>query len=560
VALRDRLNPAAHAVFVDVGVDEPTNLAIRGVELPRQVVPANDRVLFHAQVLATGRDYDTEIRCRIDNDPRPDVKPLKIKAGQAETVTFERRAQDLKLGLHRAEITLAAPDNLPFSAGRFATFEIRGPRRVLTITDRPGAAGTDAEDVIWKLMLNAGGAFQCEIMSTQDATGLGPKELAKYQAVCLLNVASPSADLWEKLYKYVEQGGGLAVLPGDNLRAWAYSEEKADAWVNKLLPCAFEEKPIDDERGALLDDAQYREPLRGWFQAWKQQPNLAFARLPPRAMRYWAAKSYLDKNVMARYADKEGRPAILERLFDDRKLVRGHVVVFTTSLCGARLGADTDRTWNNYLTKDVGFAFALAHKLIGYLAGDADAPSFNYVCGQAVTIALPAALSDVHAAGAGTQRVGGSDLARHLAGRAAAHAGGAARTVHAGGQRRQMADRLQHECAGRRVRPEPRAERRSRSGAGPGNRPGARPRQRAQGSAAGTLEPAGGTVPVADDSVTHSAGGGEPVGESVLPSSEFRVPSSEFRTPGERPWQQSNGLKMLRRGRERGSLRREFTR
>ena len=197
--LRDRMTaPKAHAAFVDVGIEKPINLAITDVELPRQIVPANDRVVLRVKALATGRDYDTEIACRIDEKPA-ERRPVKLRAGQAETVgPFE--ARDLPPGVHRAEISLAAADNLRFSAARFVTFEVRGPRQVLAITDHPGNDQVRGDADIWKLALDRGGSFHCDVMSPDQAAKLSPKELArKYQAVCLLSVASPDTDLWDKL-------------------------------------------------------------------------------------------------------------------------------------------------------------------------------------------------------------------------------------------------------------------------------------------------------------------------------------------------------------------------
>src|SRR5262249_11062401 len=150
IRLRDNGNPKANAVFVDVGVDKPSNLAIVDLEPRRQVIPANEELVLTAKVQATGRDYDTEIVCRLDDKKPAERKPLKIAAGQGTTVQFRRRG--LEVGLQRAEVTLAAPDNLPFSAARFATFEVRGPRQVLVVADDPKTAQ------IWKLALS--GAFK----------------------------------------------------------------------------------------------------------------------------------------------------------------------------------------------------------------------------------------------------------------------------------------------------------------------------------------------------------------------------------------------------------------
>lgn len=382
ISLRDAGNPRANAVFVDVGVDKPTNLALIDLEPRRQVIPANDELVLTAKIQATGRDYDTEVICRLDDEKAAERKPLKLMAGQGTTVQFRRRG--LEVGLHRVEVTLAAADNLPFSAARFATIEVRGPRQVLVVADDPDSAA------IWKTALR--GAFKCAVVTPRQAGELGPRDLAAYQAVCLLNVADPSADLWDKLKQYVDDGGGVIVMPGgDELRLSAYKDaENSGAAVNELLPGRLD-KLLDMDGGGEFDSAREREPLRTWWRDWREEDQtrpIDFIRLPPRTVRYWAVQPVRDEYVVAAYADEAHHPAFLMKTFPRGRKI-GRVVLFTTPMDNRRLDAKTDRRWNNYL-EGISFYFILANKLVDYLAGGADAVNYNYTCGQAVTIGLPA--------------------------------------------------------------------------------------------------------------------------------------------------------------------------
>ena len=67
-ALRERLGLEIHAVWVDVGVDEPVDLALTAVELPRQVIAPGGKVTLRVTVRTTGAACDTEVLCRIDGD------------------------------------------------------------------------------------------------------------------------------------------------------------------------------------------------------------------------------------------------------------------------------------------------------------------------------------------------------------------------------------------------------------------------------------------------------------------------------------------------------------
>lgn len=376
--LRDRLATAVRGVFVDVGIESAADLAIVNLELPRQAVAADDRVVLRATVRATGQDCETEIICRIDGESAADRKPVKVQAGQSQVIVFERRG--LAPGLHQAEVTLATADALPYDNTRFATFEVRGGRRILVLADNPA----DAE--IWKLALEASGAFRCEIRQTNERRHeLTPADLARFEAVCLLNVARPDRELWERLERYVQDGGGLAVLPGGaELRLDAYND---DPVARSLLPGRLV-RVVEAERepGATWKEATYQHPVMAPFREWGMAANVDFIKFPPAALRYWDVQPYgAEAYVIVSYSDNEARPALLERLFD-RKKVRGRVLLYTTPMDDRRFGEELQR-WNDYLATS--FYLVLANKTVGYLAGDADEASFNYLAGQTVTVPLP---------------------------------------------------------------------------------------------------------------------------------------------------------------------------
>src|SRR5205807_8015944 len=147
--IRDRLTPGWNAVYVDVGVEQPADVAITELKLPRQRLGADERLILRATVQATGMDCETEVLCRIDDERTQDRKPIKLTAGQSQVITFERTG--LALGLHQAQVSLATSDALPSTDLRFATFEVQGGRKVLTLAD----ARTDATP--WKYALESSG-------------------------------------------------------------------------------------------------------------------------------------------------------------------------------------------------------------------------------------------------------------------------------------------------------------------------------------------------------------------------------------------------------------------
>lgn len=384
IRLRDRVPPpGAHSVFVDVGIERPENLAIANLELPRQIIPIDGRVEIRATVSATGRAYDSEVVCRIDGE-EAGRKPVQLIGGQSQVVTFEKRKP--APGLHQVEVALRASDSsLTFDDVRYATFEVRGNRKVLTLADDPGDA------LIWHVAMQSGSAFMATVKSTQEAAALGPKDLAAYQAVVLLGIRSPNFDLWQKLAQYVREGGGLAVIPGgsemdnaSNLKSY-----NGDATAQELLPATFDKTiNVESGRGAIWNVEGFRHPVIAPFRIWVENANVDFFKegREPAAVRYWAVTPR-NADVIVSYSDAEKRPALLETKLDRQKF-RGRVLMFTVPMDNAH--SDSPKKpilqWHNYLPL---FYLVLAQRTVGYLAGDAEEGNFNFLSGQSVPIPLP---------------------------------------------------------------------------------------------------------------------------------------------------------------------------
>lgn len=375
--------PPVNAVFVDVGVEKPEDLAVADVELPRQIVPVGQKAEVRATLRATGRDYDTEVICRIDGQ-EVGRKPLKLAAGQSRVLTFEQhRATG---GLHQVEVALRSSDAaLEFNDKRFATFEVRGHRRALVITDDVPNAD------IWKITLELGGAFDAKVITPQTVATLSPNNLGEYQVVCLMSVARPPADLWEKLQKYVERGGGLAVIPGgEGMEAddskLAYNEAKAAVGLlpGKLVQVARPPEKLP----AHWEEAGFNHPAIAPFKEWGQQGNIDFNApgLKPAAFRYWHVEPR-EALVVVSYDVPQHHPALLERKFD--KAVKGRVLLYTVPLDDLHSAPPQRRArWHDYL--ETSFYVVLAHQTVGYLAGDLDEGRFNFQSGQTVPVPLAA--------------------------------------------------------------------------------------------------------------------------------------------------------------------------
>ncbi len=388
VRLRDRIEkPGVHAVLIDVSAKDPSNVAIAGLNLPNQVVPANRPIVIEATVHALGTRCDTEILCRIDGKDLIGREQVTLEPGQSRVYSF--KAKGLSAGVHQAEVALATKDALPFASVRYATFEVQGPRKILIVADDLREAW------VLRTALEAERAFECDVKPTTEMRNVFPQDLAAYKAICLLGLARPDVELWEKLSKrYVPEGGGLAIIPGGaNMEPDSYASPAAQG----VMPGTFI-KVVEaaSANGTIWSAATYKHPVMAPFGEWSRAENIEFF-VPgrePGAFRYWEVKELPANQADVIVSYDEKRPALLERHFDPKQNIRGRVLLFTTPLSYSQVwGQDVDGNaqprWNNYL-QNSSFYLVLARLTVGYLAGDTQGGTFNYVCGQAVPIALPA--------------------------------------------------------------------------------------------------------------------------------------------------------------------------
>ena len=391
--------PGVSAFYLDFGEDKPEDVAVTELRLSRTVVPAGGKVEVEVRVRSASTaatPIDTLVTCYVDRKPeRP--WPVKLPPGGSASFSLElnaaRKADPgerapgmLSQGLHQIEVSLGTSDDLPFNNARYATFEVRAGRPVLLVADDP----LDARP--WKFALEETGEFRCDVKDPADLDDLTPAKLYEdYKAVCLVNVARPSSELWQKLKAYVAKGRGLAVIPPAEENAAAYQTGAA----LEVLPAKLVRHVTRDEaKPALWTKLGRGHALTEQFVELSKDEALDFE-MPqrrPRAWRYWEAEPNADDPakrarapvVVVGYADDKERPALVEGFVGD-----GRVLLFTTALDGRHL--EPRWRWNDYW-QGSSFGLVLANLAVGHLAGDAERAEFNYLCVPAleVPVQLPA--------------------------------------------------------------------------------------------------------------------------------------------------------------------------
>jgi hypothetical protein len=380
-------------VYVDVGVDNPKDLAIEKVEVVPPVVAPGGKVKINVTVRATGADYENELSCQFDPEPEADRQPdrqmVKLPKGEGGIYPFERTAPAKPDGVKEMAVhvvvKLGNSDALPSNNVRHATFLVRDKRKVLTlVSDKVDQAR------VWKAALNSTGTFQCDVKTVADAAALDAKELQAYHVVCLFEVPRPTEALWAQLATFVRRGGGLAIVPGGNEQTEALDDFNRDGLAAKLLPAKLVGliKVPADGRGVPWAGFSGQHPLTKPFLEWSRTTSADFTdpATQPLANGYWEVEPVeKEAGVIASYDDKAKRPALVER-----QLGAGRVVLFTTPLDGYEM--ERNRAWHNYWFEDsLAFGLPLVDLTCRYLGGDATTLDLNYLCGQPVTVPMPPA-------------------------------------------------------------------------------------------------------------------------------------------------------------------------
>lgn len=359
---------------IDVGVAQPTNVAVTSVRLSKQTAPAGGEVVVHAAVQATGiGDEERTVELYVQGESGQFVKQgqstVQLAPGAAAPVSFPVRG--LAQPIAHGELRALASDPLEFDDTAYFTIGVRPPLEILLASDNYAQAVYWREALAPSELTRLGKArYRC---TYKAAAQLEAADLTPYAAVCLINAASPSETAWRKLARYVEGGGGLAVflgMPNDpvNPPAVSYNSEAAQSVLPAELLAELAFRPA-----AKLDPGALTHPIFEKFDQLGGAGLLTSADV----RRYWRVRPHKSAAVIARFNDRRQTPALLERA-----LGSGRTVLLATAVDLKTQG----RSWNDLPLAQWQFV-ALADQMMQYLAGQSDAV-FNFSAGQQVLIRL----------------------------------------------------------------------------------------------------------------------------------------------------------------------------
>jgi len=360
---------------VDVGDQEDRNLVIREV-VPEKTLVAGVESRFDVVVANTGSQDVKDVRVKFTaGDAVPLTQSIEqIAPGQEESIRFaftftgdEAEEEGDKAVSRKVKIEVlpergGEEDRLAADSTEFFAARVVSGIPALLVDGDPSASYGKAEAFYLKRALTPPGKVISGVVAdVVTDTELESVDLRKYQVVFLCNLYRISEKSIEDLRKWVEGGGGLVILPGDQVDEEFFNTRfygSGDTEGKELSPVAFETIVGDETEKAWanfkIEDEKH--PVLKDF-AGQQNPILSNVKV----FRWWKANvkkgaGITPASVLMRFSDAEESAALVERAFG-----KGRVVVST-------IPGDAD--WTNW-TSDPSYILIM-QEMVRYLStGDA---------------------------------------------------------------------------------------------------------------------------------------------------------------------------------------------
>ncbi|MDZ4818511.1 MAG: BatA domain-containing protein [Planctomycetota bacterium] len=358
--------------IIDVGVEDPRDFALGNVDLSAQIIARQAPVTIGTFLsrIGPGEERMVELYMLDPNGKREkrDQRSFNWQPGNATRAEFTLRGLDL--GTHQGFLQIVGDDALPANNIRYFTVEVHKAWPVLIAASAPVADHARFLSEALSPQAYDQGKFDVTAVAFDK---LATRPLEQYSAICLLDPPPLDAAVWEKLYSYVEQGGGLSIFLGQG--ALTNLQEFNSPAALKVLPGALlrQARSTDDLYLAPLD---LRHPaLAGFSRTEGEVPWRAYP-----VYKYWQFEK-LAEGVNTIIPFNNDKPALVEQ-----HIGRGTVLTMTTPISER---ADDYDGWNQIATGfNVWPAFVLVNEATSYLVGSASS-RLNYLTGESVILQIP---------------------------------------------------------------------------------------------------------------------------------------------------------------------------
>ena len=350
----EQIRKKAELFVVDVGSDEPENLAVTDLKPDSRITGTGSRTTFSVKVTNFGRAKKAGIEASfLVNRFNQDMKSIDVGPGETATVSFSHRFR--RKGAHVVQVELD-DDRLKADNVRHLALYVEESVPVLLVNGETSRERDQDETVYLEFALKPPSPEGSSKLSNIEPTtitefGLSAIDFEKYRLVALANLASMAAkNAVLRLEDYVKHGGPLLIFLGDRVDAKFYNQALFKGGEG-LLPARLgrEVGSIgEDKKGFHIELAKPDHPA---FQSLTDEMRLLINRfvLFYRYFHLEVPKQAKNVRVIARF--DTGSPAIVEKSFG-----RGKVVLFASS---------ADAEWNNF--GPTGALLVAIHELVGHL-------------------------------------------------------------------------------------------------------------------------------------------------------------------------------------------------
>jgi hypothetical protein len=337
--------------LIDVGPQEPrdyANLAVVEIAPSEKSVHARAVTQFVATVENLGPNDATGVPVKFTvsspvygDNTLPSQTIDRVPAGQQATTTLFYSFKEPGSYAVTAEI---ATDRLQADNARHFAVPVTEGIRTLLVDGEPAAKATEAETYALERALRPDPKSTFGVNPlVRDGGSVLPTTIEDADVVFLANVAGLAPNTLKALDRFVREGGGIVLFPGDRVDVARFNQALYDGGKG-IAPCALG-PPIGDASAAALSGGSFvrfnsddlDHPLLAFFRG-----DLSVLFRIPRFYRRFRLELPRDPKaleelgiaVVARYDDDARSPAIVERAIGN-----GTSILMTSS---------ADNEWNNW--------------------------------------------------------------------------------------------------------------------------------------------------------------------------------------------------------------------
>ncbi len=377
--------------LIDVSAEEPTNFLISEILMSAESTTENGVVEVRGTVERKGPAGRQTIQLTMEqNDDRlpvrrdgktlfPESKVIAttdVEIPQDGSAEFSFQVSGLTPGIHHGTVAMLGQDGLAFDTIRYVSILVREAWRVAVVTG-PDVLPNNVSDTLEE---DSGSQYE---IKTMPQSALSGNDLAKFQAVFVLDPKPLDEGQWSQLFRYVEQGGNLFFNLGSNaakgksiLDSDTPDESFNSELAQNLLPGELQNVWRAPPRGRFVKPDDYAHPTLNVFQPYAT--TNPWTNFP--VARHWGLELSNDASVDVLLKFSDGSPAIIEH-----NVGLGKVLTMTSPITEVSQPEDRKR-WNDLMIGDFWPCWLLIRNMGRYLVSSREA-RVNYYVGETMNLA-----------------------------------------------------------------------------------------------------------------------------------------------------------------------------